>query len=201
MSQDKRGVSDLGLLGRKVLMSGYPRKPQDVQGQKGYIGPGTTICWQVLMSGYPKKSQDIPGQKGSLGPGTTRLVLMSGHPRMFRGVLDLAGIIPGYPGHKGFLDSGTGDIPGYIRGILGHVAVSELLYIGHFPECKGFPRPHFRYIFIRVFRCGEKHGYELVVGVCCCLQTCNLVVNMAVVRLVLGQSLMVISTTGTMLQL
>ena len=34
-------------------------------------------------------------------------------------------------------------------------------------------------------------------GVCCCLQTCNLVVNLLVMGLVLGKSLMVISTTST----
>ena len=35
-------------------------------------------------------------------------------------------------------------------------------------------------------------------GVCCCLQSCDSVVNMLVMGLVLGQSLMVISTTGTL---
>ena len=35
--------------------------------------------------------------------------------------------------------------------------------------------------------------------VCCCLQTFNSVVNMLVMWLVLGQSLMVISTTGILL--
>ena len=38
--------------------------------------------------------------------------------------------------------------------------------------------------------------FYLAVGVCCCLQTCNSVVNMLVMGLVLGQSLMVISTMG-----
>ena len=33
-------------------------------------------------------------------------------------------------------------------------------------------------------------------GVCCCLQTCKSVVNVLVMGLVLGQSLMVISSTG-----
>ena len=36
-------------------------------------------------------------------------------------------------------------------------------------------------------------------GVCCCLQTCNSVENMLVMGLVLGQSLMVISTMGILL--
>ena len=36
-------------------------------------------------------------------------------------------------------------------------------------------------------------------GVCCSLKTCNLVLNMAVMEFVLGQSLMVKSTTGIML--
>ena len=39
----------------------------------------------------------------------------------------------------------------------------------------------------------------LAVGVCCCLQTCNSVVNMLVMVLVLGLSLMIISTTGVLL--
>ena len=41
----------------------------------------------------------------------------------------------------------------------------------------------------------EKH----VKDVCCCLQTCNSVVCVVVMVLVLGQSLMVISTTGILL--
>ena len=41
----------------------------------------------------------------------------------------------------------------------------------------------------------EKH----VKDVCCCLQTCNSVVYVVVMGLVLGQSLMVISTTGSLL--
>ena len=36
-------------------------------------------------------------------------------------------------------------------------------------------------------------------GVCCCLQICNSVVNMLVMGLVLEQSLMVISTTDILL--
>ena len=36
-------------------------------------------------------------------------------------------------------------------------------------------------------------------GVCCCLQTCNLVINIVVMGLVLGQSLIVISSTGVLL--
>ena len=36
-------------------------------------------------------------------------------------------------------------------------------------------------------------------GVCCCLQTCNSVVKMLVMGLVLGQSLMVMSITGILL--
>ena len=39
----------------------------------------------------------------------------------------------------------------------------------------------------------------LAVGVCCCLQTSYSVVNMLVMGLVLGQRLMVISTTGILL--
>ena len=42
--------------------------------------------------------------------------------------------------------------------------------------------------------------FKKAVGVCCCLQTCELIVNMVVIGLVLGQSLMVISTTGILLQ-
>ena len=41
----------------------------------------------------------------------------------------------------------------------------------------------------------EKH----VKDVCCCLQTCNSVVNVLVMGLILGQSLMVISTTSILL--
>ena len=40
----------------------------------------------------------------------------------------------------------------------------------------------------------NKTIFKLAVGVCCCLQTCNSVANMLVMGLVLGQSLMVIST-------
>ena len=38
--------------------------------------------------------------------------------------------------------------------------------------------------------------FELAVDVCCCLETCNSVVNMKMMGLVLGQSLMVIPTIG-----
>ena len=41
--------------------------------------------------------------------------------------------------------------------------------------------------------------YFLAVGVCCCLQTRNSIVYVVVMGLVLGQSLMVISTTGIIL--
>ena len=41
--------------------------------------------------------------------------------------------------------------------------------------------------------------FSLAVGVCYCLQTFNLDVNIAVMRLLPGQSLMVISTTGSIL--
>ena len=41
--------------------------------------------------------------------------------------------------------------------------------------------------------------FKLAVGVCCCLQTCNSVVNMLVMGFLVGQSLMVISTTGILL--
>ena len=34
---------------------------------------------------------------------------------------------------------------------------------------------------------------------CCCLQICNSVLNIAMMRLILGQSLMVISSTGVLL--
>ena len=36
-------------------------------------------------------------------------------------------------------------------------------------------------------------------GICCCLQTCNSVVNVLMMGLVLGQSLMFISTTSILL--
>ena len=39
---------------------------------------------------------------------------------------------------------------------------------------------------------------HLAVGVCCCLQTCNSVINMLVMGLVLGSSLMVISIMGNL---
>ena len=41
--------------------------------------------------------------------------------------------------------------------------------------------------------------FQLSVGICCCLKTCNSVVNMLLMGLVLGQSLMIISTTGILL--
>ena len=48
---------------------------------------------------------------------------------------------------------------------------------------------------IGCLRYREKH----VKDACCCLQTCNSDVYVVVMGLVLGQSLMVISTTGIML--
>ena len=42
-------------------------------------------------------------------------------------------------------------------------------------------------------------AFSLAVGVCCCLKTCNSVVNMLMMGLVLGPSLMVISITGILL--
>ena len=52
------------------------------------------------------------------------------------------------------------------------------------------------YIYVLGFlRYQEKH----VKDVCCCLQTCNSVVCVVVMGLVLGQSLIVISTTGILL--
>ena len=45
----------------------------------------------------------------------------------------------------------------------------------------------------------ERNIYKihlLAVGVCCCLQACNSVVNILVIGLAFGQSLMVISTMG-----
>ena len=39
-----------------------------------------------------------------------------------------------------------------------------------------------------------QNTFKLAAGVCCCLQICNSVVNMVVKKLVLGQSLMVVST-------
>ena len=41
--------------------------------------------------------------------------------------------------------------------------------------------------------------FLLTVGVCCCLQTLNSVVNMSVMGLVLGPSLRVISVMGILL--
>ena len=50
----------------------------------------------------------------------------------------------------------------------------------------------------RVFEILRKTWKNILisVGVCCCLQTCNTVVNMLVMGLVLGPSLMIISITG-----
>ena len=42
----------------------YPKTPQDVQGQKGCLEPGTIRLG--LMLGYLKIPQDLPGQKGCL---------------------------------------------------------------------------------------------------------------------------------------
>ena len=44
----------------------------------------------------------------------------------------------------------------------------------------------------------EKHGKDTV-GMCCCLQACNSVLNMLIIGLALRQSLMVVSTTGILL--
>ena len=41
--------------------------------------------------------------------------------------------------------------------------------------------------------------FKLAVGVCCCLQTCNSVVYMLVMGLVVGPSLMVVSIMGILL--
>ena len=54
---------------------------------------------------------------------------------------------------------------------------------------------HTHNYLVGCLRYQEKH----VKDVCCCLQTCNSDVYVVVMRLVLGQSLMVISTTGIML--
>ena len=54
------------------------------------------------------------------------------------------------------------------------------------------------YIFTRVFEILRETCKTLAVGICC-LQTCNWVVNVLVMGLVLGQSLMLISTTGILL--
>ena len=61
-----------------------------------------------------------------------------------------------------------------------------------------FCRNEFLYLYtylLGCLRCREKH----VKDVCCCLQTCNSVLYVVVMGLVLGQSLMVISTTGILL--
>ena len=57
-----------------------------------------------------------------------------------------------------------------------------------------FAKFHTHYL-LGCLRYREKH----VKDVCCCLQTCNSVVYVVVMGLVLGQSLMVISTTGILL--
>ena len=44
-----------------------------------------------------------------------------------------------------------------------------------------------------------KEEHELAVRVCCCLQICNSVVNIVGMGLVLGQCLMVISSTCVLL--
>ena len=54
---------------------------------------------------------------------------------------------------------------------------------------------HTHMYLLGCLRYGEKH----VKDVCCCLQTCNSVVYVVVMVLVVGQSLMVISTTSIML--
>ena len=54
---------------------------------------------------------------------------------------------------------------------------------------------HTHIYYIGCLRYQEKH----VKDVCCCLQTCNSVVYVVVMGLVLGQSLMVISTMGILL--
>ena len=46
-----------------------------------------------------------------------------------------------------------------------------------------------------MFEISRKH----VKDVCCCLQTCNSVVYVVVMALIIGQSLMVIFTTGILL--
>ena len=56
------------------------------------------------------------------------------------------------------------------------------------------------HISTRVFEIlRETYKRYLAVGVCCFLQTCNSVVNVPVMGLVLEQSLMFISTTGILL--
>ena len=57
----------------------------------------------------------------------------------------------------------------------------------------------YTYVSTRVFEIlREKHGKHILIR-CCCLQTCNSAVNILVMGLVLGPSLMVISITGILL--
>ena len=51
---------------------------------------------------------------------------------------------------------------------------------------------------LRCLRYREK-AFKLAVAVCCCLQTCNSVLNILIMGLGLRQSLMVISITGILL--
>ena len=44
-----------------------------------------------------------------------------------------------------------------------------------------------------------QNTFQLAVGVCCCLKICNFVGNIVVIGVVLGQSFMVISSTGVLL--
>ena len=44
-----------------------------------------------------------------------------------------------------------------------------------------------------------ENAFSLAVGVCCCLKTCNSVLYMLVMGLVLGPSLMVMSIMGILL--
>ena len=62
-------------------------------------------------------------------------------------------------------------------------------------------KPRFSYTYLLGgWRYGEKHAkYTLAVDMCCCLQICNSIVNVVVMRLILGQGLMVICTTGVLL--
>ena len=57
----------------------------------------------------------------------------------------------------------------------------------------------FTYISTRILREIWKKTFELAVGLCCCLQTCNSVENVLVMGLVLGPNLMAISVTGILL--
>ena len=66
-----------------------------------------------------------------------------------------------------------------------------MLFFGH--QSLGDCEVSYTYL-IGCLRYREKH----VKDVCCCLQTCNSDVYVVVMGLVLGQGLMVISTTGIM---